>query len=654
MTTSSKPKVYWYRSAPLPNLGDELSPIIFQRLFDVEVEHSPSIDDAEVSCVGSNLNQVYGRPESKLRTKSLGILGSGFMHPYIRVPRLDYTSVYSVRGYLSKSLLPTGLDPEVGDPGLLVNLTVKDKRLNTTPQHKLGIIPHVSQLNDKRFKEIQAKVPRSTIIDFRTADLDSTVAEMRDCEIIVSQSLHGLVLADSLGIPNVWLYEDEIHMGGPFKYYDYFSSIGRPFFAKVDFHRAADLTAIGKNVFELDRQVLAQVQTSIMRAFETFMNDFKEKNAPSAFAIIRDERTSSESFGIEREAPRPPELRQESYSEAFDWNTLWFCAFNTDDHIRLEGPPLLNLRERLFEAEWRLDGKLLEPSQIELQDRGHAQDSRIHATGQELKISLGNASVTVQVGESYLEWFANRNLIYTKSKNNDLKWIKDWAAFYHAYHNVDAVLIFDNGSIEYTPEQLLQALKEVKGIEVAVVVSWPFKFGPQAGSSGRFDSDYFEYVVSSCAQHRYLQNANVVTHCDIDELVMTDDARPIEDHLAESRAGSLRYRGRLIVGKYVKDPQEGEIPSFENYGYFDPTADLQTPKWSCMPKRVGPDVQWRTHAIDGMPTAIYERVVHRHFYAISTSWKFNRTAISSGDEKSLTIDSALVQAVGQEINSDSN
>ena len=56
---------------------------------------------------------------------------------------------------------------------------------------------------------------------------ESIVRQSLECELIASSSLHGLILADTLEIPNYWLRLNGEVVKDGFKFYDYFSSVQR-------------------------------------------------------------------------------------------------------------------------------------------------------------------------------------------------------------------------------------------------------------------------------------------------------------------------------------------------------------------------------------------------------------------------------------------
>ena len=58
-------------------------------------------------------------------------------------------------------------------------------------------------------------------------DWKSVIEDICCCEAIVSSSLHGLIIADTYGIPNARVKFSDNVTGGDFKYDDYFESVSR-------------------------------------------------------------------------------------------------------------------------------------------------------------------------------------------------------------------------------------------------------------------------------------------------------------------------------------------------------------------------------------------------------------------------------------------
>jgi hypothetical protein len=63
------------------------------------------------------------------------------------------------------------------------------------------------------------------VIDVRR-EPEAVFRDVAACESILSSSLHGLITADSFGIPSAWIELSSKVLGDGFKFRDYFSSIG--------------------------------------------------------------------------------------------------------------------------------------------------------------------------------------------------------------------------------------------------------------------------------------------------------------------------------------------------------------------------------------------------------------------------------------------
>lgn len=84
----------------------------------------------------------------------------------------------------------------------------------------VGFVPHVSELG----RSLRMDIPGIKIIN-PSLEPWRVINEIAICSRIYSQSLHGLIVADALGIPNVWIAPGPLMAGDTFKFFDYFSTL---------------------------------------------------------------------------------------------------------------------------------------------------------------------------------------------------------------------------------------------------------------------------------------------------------------------------------------------------------------------------------------------------------------------------------------------
>lgn len=171
------------------------------------------------SCIGSVIGYFTN-------SKTI-IWGSGLISEDMEIPEKP-AKVFSVRGPLTRNvLLKHGIDcpPVYGDPALLISRFYKPK---VEKKYKLGIIPHVVDANNKFIQEF-SKINSDVIVISMSkyADWHEIPDKICSCEKVLSSSLHGLIISDSYGIPNLWVQFSENIVGGLFKYLDYFKSVNR-------------------------------------------------------------------------------------------------------------------------------------------------------------------------------------------------------------------------------------------------------------------------------------------------------------------------------------------------------------------------------------------------------------------------------------------
>lgn len=194
----------WNDGSGLINFGDQMTLYLLEHLADLTVLRA-SIQTAELIGVGSVLDIVL----SHANRPDLTIFGSGFIEKGPEAaPRFK---VLAVRGALTRARL--NIDAPLGDPGLLFGKIIPPQK----KRWRLGVVPHYAD-NLKR-----GDLPKGVrFINVRQNPIKVSL-DIAACDFIVSSSLHGLVVADALGIPNVRLSFQGL-VGGDYKFRDYYSA----------------------------------------------------------------------------------------------------------------------------------------------------------------------------------------------------------------------------------------------------------------------------------------------------------------------------------------------------------------------------------------------------------------------------------------------
>lgn len=107
----------------------------------------------------------------------------------------------------------------MGDGGLLYPLLLKKEPAKKYP---VGIIPHYRDQTLPAVKELAARFKNAVIIDVLDEPL-KVLEQIASCEKILSSSLHGLIVADALEIPNRHVHFSGNVRGNGFKFRDYYS-----------------------------------------------------------------------------------------------------------------------------------------------------------------------------------------------------------------------------------------------------------------------------------------------------------------------------------------------------------------------------------------------------------------------------------------------
>ena len=109
----------------------------------------------------------------------------------------------------------------LADPGLLASLLVPTQK----KKYDIGLIPHYVDAREECFQEMKNHYPNSILINVQD-DPISVIETIGQCKSVLSTNLHGLILADSFGIPNHWCVCSDRILGKGYKFRDYYSSYG--------------------------------------------------------------------------------------------------------------------------------------------------------------------------------------------------------------------------------------------------------------------------------------------------------------------------------------------------------------------------------------------------------------------------------------------
>lgn len=202
LDTNKTLNAYWWRSNKKPwNFGDELGPIILRHYgFDVK---RVSLAKADYVLTGTVLDMA------ETVNKHVTVIGSGAGHTHDAEHEFK---VLAVRGKLTADCLK--VDVPLGDLGLLASRiwTKEPARYN------IGVVRHYVDKDEYPFADI--------VID-ATEPAEEVIKKISSCRVIMSSSLHGIIVADSYGIPNMRIARDDV-ITGNWKWLDHKSALIKP------------------------------------------------------------------------------------------------------------------------------------------------------------------------------------------------------------------------------------------------------------------------------------------------------------------------------------------------------------------------------------------------------------------------------------------
>lgn len=215
-------KMYFFK---LSNFGDCMSPWLANKLTNrpvINVRELASSTGA-VAGVGSIVQMITSN-HKKIKVWGSGLI-QGDHHQRVakQLKHAELQHVYASRGELTREFFRKydfSVSNILGDPALLTN---KVFSINKNKKYKYGIVPHYvhygffTKIKDSDICIIDVRKPVKEVVEL-----------IASCESIISTSLHGLIVAQSLSIPWGHLYINDSEkrlIGELFKFDDFFSML---------------------------------------------------------------------------------------------------------------------------------------------------------------------------------------------------------------------------------------------------------------------------------------------------------------------------------------------------------------------------------------------------------------------------------------------
>ena len=271
-------KYFFYSPKKFENAGDYFNKILIDKLYYCANKSVKDYEDPDIALCGS----ILTHPMLK---NSKYIVGCGFQNSKLPTNNNPY-SYLAVRGRLSMNrLYENDINPEnvkFVDPGLMVSMIYDLKDISK--KYKIGIIPHY--IDEDIIRE---RYGNYKIISMKTTDVLSVCRQIKECEVILSSSLHGIIFSHSLGIPAYHIELNPLQEKDNFKFKDYYSSYDR----KIHYEnfKCNDFAIPFDRILEYDRNnrgICNPYENEITNKQNDFLSVLPYKNYLNRKFIIND------------------------------------------------------------------------------------------------------------------------------------------------------------------------------------------------------------------------------------------------------------------------------------------------------------------------------------------------------------------------------
>ncbi|WP_392342395.1 polysaccharide pyruvyl transferase family protein [uncultured Shewanella sp.] len=186
-------KLTFFESNP-PNFGDELNKYLWSNLIE------PDFFDEDESTlflgVGSILWDHYPKEASKI------VMGSGY-GGYTPIPNVHDGSwdITFVRGPRTAQQLNIDKSKVITDAAILAKYLKFPLHIPSPNRvSRIGFMPHYQSIPRACWKEV-CDVAGLVYLDPTEPNVTNTISIIKSCDFIISEAMHGVILADTLRVP---------------------------------------------------------------------------------------------------------------------------------------------------------------------------------------------------------------------------------------------------------------------------------------------------------------------------------------------------------------------------------------------------------------------------------------------------------------------
>lgn len=249
LQTTHRDRVAAHWAISLGNFGDALAPVILDFCGGQAPLYVPRGYRGKVLSIGSIIDRA--RPRDI-------VWGAGaWRDEYIDVPHVQYLAV---RGPLTRGYIRADVPELYADPAMFLPRVFHPPVSKT---FEIGIIPHYVDQHLMRSLD-----PAHLVINV-LQPWQRVVYEILSCSLIISSSLHGVIVAEAYGIPAVWVEATGRVRGARLKFNDYYLATARESRGPVKWQ--AGMSAMCASAAELPSIDEAALFASMSRALREAM-----------------------------------------------------------------------------------------------------------------------------------------------------------------------------------------------------------------------------------------------------------------------------------------------------------------------------------------------------------------------------------------------